>query len=150
MKKNCTPTWSVAHTNGRHFYFLELKDDNTVIDDGNCCQIKYSNLGRSVAMIGDHIVIILIILCLIFCFDSQKPYPKNIFCEFRWACKTLNVLNSYKRCTSWLELETCCADLEPFIITLRLLETYFVLSITQITYMFGIVMQIVFKIIFLF
>jgi hypothetical protein len=36
-----------------------------------------------------------------------------------WASKTLAVPDSYKRCTPWLELETCYADLKLFIITLR-------------------------------
>jgi hypothetical protein len=31
----------------------------------------------------------------------------------------------YKRCKPWLELETCCADLKPFTITLRPLGTKF-------------------------
>jgi len=53
-----------------------------------------------------------------FFFDLRKPYfLKNIFCESMWANKTLAVPSSYKRCTSWLELETCCADLKLFAIT---------------------------------
>jgi len=32
----------------------------------------------------------------------------------RWVNKTLAVPGSYKRCISWLELETYCADLKSF------------------------------------
>jgi hypothetical protein len=50
-----------------------------------------------------------------FFFDLRKPhFLESVLCRFRWASKTLTVPGSYKRCTSWLELETCCADLKPF------------------------------------
>ena len=35
----------------------------------------------------------------------------------RWVSKTLFVPDSYKKCTSWLKLKTCCVDLKPFAIT---------------------------------
>jgi len=51
---------------------------------------------------------------------SRKPHPpENVFYGLRWASKTPAVPGSYKRYTSRLELETCCADLKPFTITLR-------------------------------
>jgi len=37
--------------------------------------------------------------------------------------KTPTVSGSYKRCTLWLELQTCCADLKLFTITLQPLKT---------------------------
>jgi hypothetical protein len=53
-----------------------------------------------------------------FFLDLRKSYlSKNAFYGFRWTSKTPTVPNSYKRCTSWLELETCCADLKLFAIT---------------------------------
>jgi hypothetical protein len=70
----------------------------------------------------------LIVLFSIFYFflDSRKPYPpESVFYRHRWASKTPNVPGSYKRCTPWLELETCCADLKRFAITLRPLKTLF-------------------------
>jgi len=57
-----------------------------------------------------------------FILDSRKLHPpKNAFYRPRWASKISAIPGSYKRCTPWLELETCCADLKPFAITLRLL-----------------------------
>jgi hypothetical protein len=56
--------------------------------------------------------------------DSRKPhFSKSALCGSRWASKTPAVPDSYKRCTPWLELETCCAHLKPFVITLRPLGT---------------------------
>jgi hypothetical protein len=61
---------------------------------------------------------------IFFFFDSRKPYPpESVFCGPRWWSKTPAVPGSYKRYTPWLELETCCADLKPFTIMLRLLRT---------------------------
>jgi hypothetical protein len=61
-----------------------------------------------------------------FFLDSRKPHSsESVLCGPRWASKNPAVPDSYKRCTSWLELETCCADLKPFTITLRLLRTPF-------------------------
>ena len=55
----------------------------------------------------------------IFFLDSRKLHPpENALCGPRWASKTPAVPGSYKRCTPWLELETCYADLKPFAITL--------------------------------
>jgi hypothetical protein len=55
-----------------------------------------------------------------FFLDSKKPYlPESALCGSRWENKTPAVSSSYKRCTSWLEFETCCANLKPFTITLR-------------------------------
>jgi hypothetical protein len=49
-----------------------------------------------------------------------KPHPQeSALCGLRWASKTPAVPSSYKRCTPWLELETCCANFKPFAITLR-------------------------------
>jgi hypothetical protein len=63
-------------------------------------------------------------LCLVFFLDSRKShFPESVFCGSRWMSKTLTISGSYKRCTPWLELETCCADLRPFAITLRPLRT---------------------------
>jgi hypothetical protein len=59
-----------------------------------------------------------------FFLDSRKPhFPKSVFCGPRWASKIPTVPCSYKRCTPWLKLETCCADLKLFVITLRPLGT---------------------------
>jgi len=49
--------------------------------------------------------------------------PESALCGPRWGSKIPVVSGSYKRCTPWLELETCCADLKPFAITLRPLRT---------------------------
>jgi hypothetical protein len=55
--------------------------------------------------------------------DSSKLHPlESALCGPRWASKTSAIPGSYKRCTSWLELETCCVDLKPFAIMRRLLE----------------------------
>jgi hypothetical protein len=60
-----------------------------------------------------------------FFFDSRKPHLlESTLCRPRWASKTPAVPGSYKRCTLWLELETCCADLKPFAITLCPLGTF--------------------------
>jgi hypothetical protein len=60
-----------------------------------------------------------------FFLDLRKPYfPESILCRSRWESKTPAVPDSYKRYTPWLELETCCADLKPFNITLCPLETF--------------------------
>jgi hypothetical protein len=64
-----------------------------------------------------------IILCF---FYSRKPHlSKSALCGSRWASKTSTIPYSYKRCTPWLELKTCCADLKLFVITLRPLRTLF-------------------------
>jgi len=56
--------------------------------------------------------------------DSRKPhFSESTLCGSRWTSKTPAVPDSYKRCTPWLELETCCAHLKPFVITLRPLGT---------------------------
>jgi hypothetical protein len=65
-----------------------------------------------------------ILFCLILFFYSRKPhFLKSIFCGLRWASKTSIVSDSYKRYRPWIELETCCADLKSFAITLHLLGT---------------------------
>jgi len=48
---------------------------------------------------------------------------ESALCGRRWGSKTPAVPGSYKRCTPWLELETCCANLKPFAITLHPLGT---------------------------
>ena len=59
-----------------------------------------------------------------FFLDSKKPHlPENALCGSKRESKILAVPGFYKRCTSWLELETCCADLKYFAITLRPLRT---------------------------
>jgi len=59
-----------------------------------------------------------------FFLDSRKTHPpESAFCGLRWGSKTPAVPGSYKRCTPWLELETCNADPKPFAITLRPLGT---------------------------
>jgi len=51
-----------------------------------------------------------------FFFEFEKPHPlESVFYGFRRASKTPVIPGSYKRCTPWLELETCCADLKPYI-----------------------------------
>jgi len=58
-------------------------------------------------------------------FYSRKPHLlESVFCGSRWVSKTPVIPGSYKRCTPWLELETSCADLKPFAITLRPLGTH--------------------------
>jgi hypothetical protein len=53
-----------------------------------------------------------------FFFYSRKSHsPKNALCRPRWASKTSAIPGFYKRCTSWLELETCYADLKSFAIS---------------------------------
>jgi len=60
-----------------------------------------------------------------FFFEFEETlFLKSVFYRFREASKTSAVPSSYKRCTSWLELETCCADLKSFIITLCLLRIW--------------------------
>jgi len=68
----------------------------------------------------------LVLFCLDFFFlDSRKPHLlKSVLCELRWASKTPAIPGFYKRCMSWLELETCCTDLKSFTITLRLLKLF--------------------------
>jgi len=56
---------------------------------------------------------------------EETPTPESVFCGPRWVSKTLAVPGSYKRCTSWLELETCYANFKPFVITPRSLEAIF-------------------------
>jgi hypothetical protein len=64
--------------------------------------------------------------CFFFFLNSRKPHSQeSALCGPRWASKTSAVPGSYKRCTFWPELETCCADLKPFTITLRPLGTCF-------------------------
>jgi hypothetical protein len=71
--------------------------------------------------------IFLFVFSLFFFFlNSRKPhFQESALCGPRWASKTSAVPGSYKRCTFWPELETCCADLKPFTITLRPLGTCF-------------------------
>jgi len=59
-----------------------------------------------------------------FLIRGHLTLPESALCGPRWGSKTPAVPGSYKRCTPWLELETCCADLKPFDITLRPLGTY--------------------------
>jgi hypothetical protein len=59
-----------------------------------------------------------------FFWDSSIPrFLESVLCGFRWRSKIPAILGSYKRYTSWLELETCCTDFKPFTITLRPLGT---------------------------
>jgi hypothetical protein len=59
--------------------------------------------------------IIIKITTTFFFLDSRKPHPpERALCGSRWGSKTPIVPDFYKRCTPWLELETCCADLKPF------------------------------------
>jgi len=58
-----------------------------------------------------------------FGFEETSPSRKSALCGPRWGSKTPAIPGSYKRCTPWLELKTCCANLKPFVITLRLLRT---------------------------
>jgi hypothetical protein len=86
-----------------------------------CGSIYLNNHNR-----GSHECVFLItFLIKFFFFYSRKLYfLKNIFCGFRWASKTPAVPDSYKRCTPWLELESCSANLKSFAITLRPLRTF--------------------------
>jgi len=52
---------------------------------------------------------------------EKTHFLKSLFYRSRWKSKTPVVPDSYKRCTLLLELKTCCANLKPFTITLRLL-----------------------------
>jgi hypothetical protein len=52
---------------------------------------------------------------------EKTHFLKSVFYRSRWKNKTPAVPDSYKRCTLLLELKTCCANLKPFTITLRLL-----------------------------
>jgi len=62
----------------------------------------------------------LIVLNVFIFFYSRNPrLPENALYEPRWTSKTPVVPGSYRRCTPWLELETCCADLKLFAITPR-------------------------------
>jgi len=55
---------------------------------------------------------------LFFFFGFEKIYfLKSVLCGSRWTSKTSAIPSSYKRCTPWLELETCCANLKLFAIT---------------------------------
>jgi len=51
---------------------------------------------------------------------GNLTFLKSVFYGSRWGSKILVVPGFYKRCTLWFELETGCADLKPFTITLRL------------------------------
>jgi hypothetical protein len=71
-----------------------------------------------------------------FFLNSRKPHlPENVLCGLRRASKIPTVPSSYKRCTSWLELKTCVADLKPFIITPRSLN-YKQIHATLLKYMY--------------
>jgi hypothetical protein len=59
-----------------------------------------------------------------FFLDLRKLYSlESVLCGFRWASKTPVVPCSYKRCTPWLKLETCCVNLKLFTITPQPLRT---------------------------
>jgi hypothetical protein len=47
----------------------------------------------------------------------ETPPPESALCGLRWTSKTPAVPGSYKRCTSWLELETCCENLFQYLLT---------------------------------
>ena len=53
----------------------------------------------------------------------ENSILKSVFCGSRWTSKTLVVSGSYKRCTPWLELKICCADVKSFTIMLCPLRT---------------------------
>jgi hypothetical protein len=55
-------------------------------------------------------------LFFLFFFYSKKPhYLESEFHGSRWTSKTLTVTVFYKRCMSWLELETYYANLKFFL-----------------------------------
>jgi len=65
---------------------------------------------------------------------EEIHFLKSVFYESRWVIKTPAILGSYKKCMSWLELNTYYIDLKPFDITRHapcklLLSTSFILSI---------------------
>jgi hypothetical protein len=62
---------------------------------------------------------------LFFWIRGNLTFLKSVLYRLRWGSKTPVVPGSYKRCTPWLELDTCCADLKPFAITLHPLGTRF-------------------------
>jgi len=69
-----------------------------------------------------------------FFLNSRKPYPlESVLCGSRWASKTPAVPDSYKKCTPWLELETCYADLKLFAIMLCSLGHFFFLPCDFLT-----------------
>jgi hypothetical protein len=95
-----------------------------------CGSIYLNNHNR-----GSHECVFLItfLIKLFFYYYSGKLYfLKNTLCGLRWASKIRVVPDSYKRCTSWLELETYCADLKSFAITLRLLRTFLLSFVSYI------------------
>jgi hypothetical protein len=63
--------------------------------------------------------------------------PESALCGLRWGSKTPAVPGSYKRCTPWLELKTCCADPKPFAITLRPLGLGFFLPSSFLSHGLG-------------
>jgi len=85
-----------------------------------------------------------------FIFGFEKFYLlKNILCRSRWASKTPAVPDFYKRCTPWLKLETCCADLKSFTITLRPFGTKWQILNALKLYIFFILSVLFFHIKFL-
>jgi hypothetical protein len=64
------------------------------------------------------------LIFLFFWIRGNLTSSESVLCGCRWGNKTPVVPDSYKRCTPWLELETCCADFKPFTITLRFLGTF--------------------------
>jgi len=58
-----------------------------------------------------------------FFLDSRKSHSlESALCGSKWGSKIPAVPDSYKSCTPLLELETCCADLKSFTITLHPLK----------------------------
>ena len=75
--------------------------------------------------------------------DSRKPHPsKNALYGHNWVSKTPAVTSSYKKYTSWLELETCCANIKPFVTTLDPLGTSYYKTLTLV---FEIVVESAFQ-----
>jgi len=57
----------------------------------------------------------------LFFFWFEETHPlESVLYESRWVSKIPTVPGSYKRCTAWLELKTCYADLKSFVIALLL------------------------------
>ena len=55
-------------------------------------------------------------------FYTKKSYLiENIFYGYKWMSKIIIIPCFYKRYTSWLEFEICCANYKFFVITAHLL-----------------------------
>jgi len=120
------------------YYFSEFKIRKTKHDVENqlnlnlCLLILTPNKSNitsipiNEAIKGECRQSIYIYIYILFFGFEETLFSKSVFYGLRWASKTPAILDSYKRCTFWLEFKTCCADLKPFIITSRRLGTIYI------------------------